>query len=100
MGNWSQLQKAYVKDIEKNLKVVYEGDKSKKSASKFIKKYKKANREYEIKHGLRKPGNQYHIFISISKASLQIINDHYLEENMFKEEDVEGEWNNFVEGLV
>lgn len=100
MAKWSQLQKAYVRDIEKNLKVVYDGDKSKKSASEFIKKHKKANREYEIKHGLRKPGYQYHIFISISKASLQIINDHYLEENMFKEEDVEGEWNNFVEGLV
>jgi hypothetical protein len=100
MAKWTELQKAYVKDIEKNLKIVYDGDKSKKSASEFIKKHKKENYEYEIKHGLRKPYTGYRIFVSISKESLQIINDHYLKESMFSEEDVEGEWNNFVEGLI
>lgn len=100
MAQWTELQQQYVKDIEKNLKVVYNGDKTKKSASEFIKKYRKENAKYQIKNGLQKPYKGYRILVSISKASLQIINDHYEEASMFTEKDVEGEWNNFVEGLV
>jgi len=100
MKKWTELQKQYVKDIEENLNIVYNRDKSKKSASAFIRKHKKANHEHQVKHGLIKQKNNYPIYVSMSKKEFDFIDSYYAEEAMFSEKYVEGEWKKFVEGMV
>jgi hypothetical protein len=51
-----------------------------------------------VKKGIVKTG--YRIFVSISREAYDFIDSYYADKKIFTEEDVEGEWNNFVEGLV
>ena len=100
MLKWTELQKEYVKDIEKNLKIAYDGDKSRKSASKFISKHKKANYEYLFKLGLVKSNTGYKKLFCASDEALRFIDKYYSKSKRFSEDQLEGEWNSFVEGLV
>lgn len=100
MAAWTKLQQEYVRDIEKNLKIIYQGDRTKKSASLFIARNKKANYNYLLKRGLVKQNPRYKILTSISRKAFDFIDEYYAEKQRFTERDVEGEWNNFVEGLV
>lgn len=46
----TKLQKQYIKDIESNLDVVFDGKNTRIDADKFIKKYAEENREFRKKN--------------------------------------------------
>lgn len=113
---WTKLQKEYVRDIEKNLKVVYEKDKTRKDASEFIAEHRYQNNQWSEDHGLkRRPTKKQRRFIKDIENTLGeiflgesshdawiFINSYYVEmSNCFnKEDNIEGEWKKFEEGLV
>ena len=55
MSLWTKLQRNYIKDIEKNVGVAFEGNPSRKDADSFIKKYGEKNRQIKLKLNKRFP---------------------------------------------
>jgi len=50
MAVMTKLQQTYIKDIESNLQVIFNGNNTRNNADLFIKKYAEENREFRVKN--------------------------------------------------
>ena len=55
MALWTKLQKQYVTDIEKNLKITFDGKFTRVDADIFIKKHAEENRKFKQSHNKQTP---------------------------------------------
>lgn len=66
----TKLQRQYIKDIEKNLNVKYNGGNTREDASLFISLYKEENRKFNLKNKIktRPTGKQLRLIRSIEQT--------------------------------